>query len=164
MQRRDTIKILAGSAAGVLTAQSALAWAKDKGHHKHEKHHGHKAQHASGGKSDGKVSFGELNHAAAHCNHVAQMCAGHCIALINEGQKMMMDCLQATLAAQAMTSALSELAGLRSPLAKTQASACLEAMTKCMGACEPHIKHHAECKECYEACQSCKETCSAYVG
>lgn len=164
MQRRDTLKLFVSSTAGILAAQSALATAKEKSSSKHDKHHGHKAKHASESAVKGKVSFGDLNHAAAHCNHVAQMCAGHCIALINEGQKAMVECLQTSLEAQAMATALSQLAALRSPLAKTQAAACIEAMDKCMKACEPHTGHHVECKECYEACKSCKETCSSYIG
>lgn len=162
MQRRDTLKLLVGSTAGLLAAQSALA--SPKGKDKHDKHHGHKSKHSSKEEAKGKVSFGDLNHAAAHCNHVAQMCAGHCIVLINEGQKGMVECLQTSLEAQAMASALSQLAALRSPLAKTQATACIESMDRCMKACEPHIGHHTECKECYEACKSCKETCASYIG
>ena len=164
MQRRDTLKLFVGSTAGILAAQSALASAKEKEKSKHDKHHGHKSKHSEKAGSQGKVSFGDLNHSAAHCNHVAQMCAGHCIALINEGQKAMVECLQTSLEAQAMATALSQLAALRSPLAKTQASACIEAIDRCMKTCEPHVSHHAECKECYEACKSCKDTCTAYIG
>lgn len=165
MERRDTLKILAASTGALIAARESLAFAKDKkqDHHKHHHAHGSKTNAVSADKKDaGKVSFSELNHSAAHCTHVAQMCAGHCISLINQGQKNMLDCLQSTLEVKAMTAALSELAGLRSSLALPQAKACIEACEKCMKTCEPHVNHHAECKECFDACKSCMETCKAY--
>jgi Cys-rich four helix bundle protein (predicted Tat secretion target) len=171
MERRDTLKILAATTGALLATRNSLALAKEKKDEKHEKHHGHGGKKAektsdkkSEAKSDGKVSFGELNHAAAHCNHVAQMCAGHCIVLVNDGQKSMIDCLQSALEVQAMSAALSQLAGLRSPLAAAQAKACIQACEKCMKSCEPHVNHHEQCKECFEACKSCMEVCKAYVG
>lgn len=165
MERRDTIKILAATTGAILAAGHSLALAKEKKEDEHKKHHGHgkKTAEKSETKEAGKVSFGELNHAAAHCNHVAQMCAGHCMGLVNDGQKAMIECLQSALEVQTMSAALSQLAGLRSSLAAAQAKACIQACEKCMKACEPHVGHHEQCKECFEACKSCMEVCKAYA-
>lgn len=166
MERRDTLKMLAATTGAILAAGHSLALAKEKKEDEHKKHHGHgkkTADKQSEKKEAGKVSFGELNHAAAHCNHVAQMCAGHCIELVNNGQKAMIDCLQSALEVQAMSAALSQLAGLRSSLAGAQAKACIQSCEKCMKACEPHVGHHELCKECFEACKSCLEVCKAYT-
>lgn len=166
MERRDTLKILAATTGAILASRDSLAFAKEKKGSEHKQHHGSEAKAAekSGESKDkNKVSFSELNHSAAHCNHVAQMCAGHCIELVNNGQKSMMECLQAALAVQAMSAALSQLAGLRSSLSATQAKACIEGCEKCMKACEPHVNHHEQCKECYEACKSCMDVCKAFA-
>jgi Cys-rich four helix bundle protein (predicted Tat secretion target) len=169
MERRDTLKILAATTGAILASRDSLAFAKEKKETDHKKHHGHHGHHTKtaektdGKKEPGKLSFGDLNHAAAHCNHVAQMCAGHCLELIKDGQKSMVECLQAALEVQAMSAALSDLAGLRSDLCAAQAKACILACEKCMKACEPHVGHHEQCKECFEACKSCMETCKSFA-
>lgn len=166
MERRDTLKALAATTGTILTLGNSLAFAAEKKKLEEKKHsHNDKAsENKSDSKKIEKVSFSELNHSAAHCNHVAQMCAGHCLGLLKDGQKNMLECLQAALEVQAMSGALSQLAGLRSSLASAQAKACIQACEKCMKACEPHINHHEQCKECFEACQSCMKTCQAFVG
>jgi Cys-rich four helix bundle protein (predicted Tat secretion target) len=171
MERRETLKVLAATTGAILATGHSLAFGKDKKEIDHKKHKGHDAKSTENKttevkaekKETGKISFSELNHAAAHCTHVAQMCAGHCLNLVKDGQKMMTECLQAALEVQAMSAALSQLAGLNSPLATAQAKACILACEKCMKACEPHINHHEQCKECFEACKDCLNTCKAFA-
>lgn len=169
MERRNSLRILAATTGAILASRTSLAFANEKKESDHKKHKGHHGHHtAASAKTEGKnnsskVSFGELNHASAHCNHVAQMCAGHCLELIKNGQKSMTECLQAALEVQAMSAALSDLAGLRSELCAAQAKACILACDKCMKACEPHVGHHEQCKECFEACKSCMETCKSFA-
>lgn len=167
MERRDSLKILAASAGAILVGANSVATASEKKGHEHsKKHSSHTTQAAAAtkdGKKTGKPSFAELNHAGAHCNHVAQMCVGHCFQLISQGQKSMVECAQAALEVAAMSDALSRLAGLSSDLCAVQAKACISACEKCMKACEPHVGHHAQCKECYEACKDCMETCKAFA-
>jgi len=167
MERRDSLKILAATTGAFLVGKNSVALAAEKKAHDHsKKHSSHHAATESEKKSEkksGKPSFSELNHAGAHCNHVAQMCVGHCFTLIAQGQKNMVECAQAALEVAAMSDALSRLAGLGSDLCAVQAKACIVACEKCMKACEPHIHHHAQCKECFEACKDCMETCKAFA-
>ncbi|MEY4064642.1 MAG: hypothetical protein RIR26_850 [Pseudomonadota bacterium] len=178
MERRDSLKVLAATTGALLAGRSSWAQAADKKQSEtmksaspHAGHHSghHSAQQTSQDttkKTEGKgekPSFAELNHAAAHCNHVAQMCVGHCLKLIGDGQTNMLACAQGALEVSAMSDALQRLAGINSELAVVQAKACISACEKCMKACEPHIGHHAQCKECFEACKGCLETCKAFA-
>jgi len=164
MQRRDSLKILAASTGAIIASKNSLAFAAEKKGEDHAKMHSQQtATTAAGGKPTGKPSFEELNHAAAHCNHVAQMCVGHCFNLIAQGQKNMLECAQSALEVSAMAEALSRLAGLKSDLSAAQAKACIAACEKCMKSCEPHINHHALCKSCYEACKDCMATCKSFT-
>lgn len=167
MERRDSLKILAATTGALLVGTNSVAMAGEKKASDHSKKHQHhqtsSEQAKKSEKKGGKPSFSELNHAAAHCNHVAQMCVGHCFTLISQGQKNMVECAQAALEVSAMTDALSRLAGLSSELCAVQAKACIAACEKCMKTCEPHVGHHALCKECFEACKDCMETCKAFT-
>lgn len=171
MERRDSLKILAATTGALWAGKSMWAQAAEKKQPSESKkspshHSGHHANHESkktSERKDGKPSFAELNHAAAHCNHVAQMCIGHCFKLISEGQSNMLACAQGALEVSAMSDALQRLAGISSELAVVQAKACISACEKCMKVCEPHVGHHPQCKECFEACKDCLETCKAFT-
>jgi len=86
------------------------------------------------------------------CTAAALVCIDHCQGLLAQGDKGMAACLHAALDCDVTCQAVLKAAGLNSDFTPALARTAIEAMQACVKACKPHIAHHAECKNCHDAC------------
>ena len=86
------------------------------------------------------------------CTAAVTACIAHCQRELAAGNRSMGECLRAALDCDVTCTALLRAAGLQSAFAPALARVAIDAMTTCVAACEPHVGHHAACKECHDAC------------
>jgi Cys-rich four helix bundle protein (predicted Tat secretion target) len=106
--------------------------------------------------------------ALSDCISKAQLCAGHCVEELANGNLQMAKCSASVNELLAVTSATQALVGRKSALAKKAAALCAEACAACAAACAEHKEHfahgmHLACKACMEACQVCEKVCKAFA-
>jgi len=144
MNRRDA---LAGTGAALMTALATSAMAQDA-NHQHHHHHEGPAQ--------------SLIAAASDCAAKGQVCLAHCLTLLADGEKGMLECAQSVNQTIALCRALESLAAQQAPLLKALAKVTLDACQACEKECRKHEKH-AQCKECAESCVACIKECKALL-
>jgi Cys-rich four helix bundle protein (predicted Tat secretion target) len=88
------------------------------------------------------------------CTAATSVCIAHCQVLLAQGDKGMAACLRTALDCDVTCSAVLKAATLNSDYTAALAKTALLAMEACVQACKPHIAHHAECRECHDACLS----------
>lgn len=150
MERREMLKTVAGTVAGVLAAQAMAAEStgSPEAHHHHE--HGAMGQ-----------PYAALSTAAGHCLQAGETCLSHCLVLLGQGEKDMAPCAQAVREMLAVCDALAKLALQQSPFTPAQAKVAAEVCDHCQKACREHADQHAECQACEKACATCAKECRA---
>jgi Cys-rich four helix bundle protein (predicted Tat secretion target) len=88
------------------------------------------------------------------CTAATAMCIDHCQVLLAQGDKGMADCLRTALDCDVTCAAVLKAATLNSTFTPALAKTALLAMDACVKACKPHVDHHAECRNCHDACLS----------
>lgn len=99
---------------------------------------------------------------ASACRQAGEMCVSHCAELLASGDKSVGECNKTALAMIETCSAVIRLASLDNKNTRELARVCAKVCRDCMEACEPHVKHHADCKACYDACKDCAEVCEQF--
>jgi Cys-rich four helix bundle protein (predicted Tat secretion target) len=92
---------------------------------------------------------------AIHCKLAAEVCLGHCIAEMSNGDKTLGECANSTMEVIALCDAFISLASKGSSFTKKAASLCEEICNSCAKICKKHEGHHKECKDCMESCLAC---------
>jgi len=141
--------------AAAVASLAALAQSASAGHEHHA--------HGSGRSGGARTAHTDLVAAAAECVATGQVCLAHCIRLLSEGDDSMGDCARTINQMLALCGALQNLAAQGATLVPVLAKVVVQGCHECADACKPHVDHHAECKECYEACQACIKQCEAHA-
>jgi Cys-rich four helix bundle protein (predicted Tat secretion target) len=139
MNRRDVLSTLSGAAVLGL-AHSAVGAAP--------------AAKAAPAPLDTKA----MQAAAEACTAAGKACMDHCITMLSNGDKSMVDCFAAARAMVPVCEALTSLAKLNNANLKAYAAVCAKVCRDCESACKPHDKH-PPCKACMEACAKCAAEC-----
>jgi Cys-rich four helix bundle protein (predicted Tat secretion target) len=106
--------------------------------------------------SPGKNSkYAKAMMAAIHCKLAAEVCLGHCIAEMANGDKSLGACATSTMEVIAACEAFTTLASQSSKFTKKLASLCEDICEACAKECKKHADHHKECKDCMESCNAC---------
>jgi Cys-rich four helix bundle protein (predicted Tat secretion target) len=147
MERRELLNAMGGLAiAGLGTNAIAAATpsAADHSHHHHEEG-GHSA----------------LAAAAADCVTKGNICLAHCLVLLGDGDKGMVQCARSVNQMLAYCGALQKIAAQDSSRTAALAKLTLEVCVECEKECRRHEKKHAECKACADSCAECIKQCKA---
>ncbi|TGN19663.1 four-helix bundle copper-binding protein [Leptospira idonii] len=130
--------------AVALTTVGAVSNLFAEDHTKHE---------MSGGKSSSKYAKALMS--AIHCKLAAEVCLGHCITELGNGDKSLGACAKSTREVIAACEAFISLASQESAFTKKSAALCLEICEACAKECKKHADHHKVCKECLDSCLAC---------
>jgi Cys-rich four helix bundle protein (predicted Tat secretion target) len=99
--------------------------------------------------------YGKALMSAIHCKLAAEICLGHCIAELSNGDKSLGECASSTLEVIAACDAFIALASQGSSFTKKTAALCEEICNSCSKICKKHADHHKECKDCMDSCVAC---------
>jgi Cys-rich four helix bundle protein (predicted Tat secretion target) len=157
LRRREVLAAGAGAGALSLTAcasearsgasvDPAMSSAPASGDHDHD------GMHQS--TPSAQSPEGRLVAAVSECIRAGEACQQHCLEKLAAGKTSFGECMRAVtlMLAQCRSVPAFALAGSEHLSAVSQL--CAAVCTDCAKACEPHRDHHAECKACYEACQT----------
>ena len=97
--------------------------------------------------------------AAQDCVKNGEICAAHCVTMLEQGDRALAECQRRVNETVAVCQALASLAAQESPVTKQLAGLVLEVCRSCEQECRKHEKKHAVCKECAEACVACAREC-----
>jgi Cys-rich four helix bundle protein (predicted Tat secretion target) len=111
-----------------------------------------------GGKSDE-----ELIDSALECIKKGQICIDHCMEMFKKGDSSLAFCADALQEMMAFCEAFTKLVSYKSKHLKEAARLCIAICEDCEIECRKHEDHHAECKECAEACRNCIDKCKKYL-
>lgn len=139
MNRRE---LLLGGMA--LAGVAAVGRAQAAGEHTH--HHAAPAQAG-------------LAAAAADCVQKGEACLSHCLDLLGQGDKIMVDCAKSVNQVLAVCTALQQLANQNSPHTAKFAAAAMDVCRQCEDECRKHADKHESCKACGESCAACYREC-----
>lgn len=146
MQRRSfigSITSLAAAGLGAVTAGRAQA---------QEPHqHDHKAMMAARGAAAPR-RYDDLVEPFQACSKAVAICISHCQALLAAGDRSLGRCLRTALDCDVVCNATLRAALINSSYTPSLAKTSIKAMEACVKACMPHVEHHAECKDCHDAC------------
>ncbi len=139
MDRREMLCAL-GVAA--VTAGALPSLAQTEHHH-----------HAGSGK------YQALADAASACSSAAEACVGHCIAMLAEGDKTLVECAATSREVAVVCGGLRALAAQGSPHLAQYAKVAGEICKSCEAECARHPQHPT-CKACAESCAACAAECA----
>ncbi len=146
MQRRNFVSAAASIAAigfGSLASGRAAAQATAE--------HDHKAMMA--GPATAKPRrYDDLVEPFQACSKAVAVCISHCQTLLATGDRSLGRCLRTALDCDVVCNAALRAALIDSNYTPSLARTAVAAMGACVKACKPHIEHHAECKDCHDAC------------
>jgi Cys-rich four helix bundle protein (predicted Tat secretion target) len=152
MNRREMLKVGVGTAVahGVVTAIGCGA----QGSERHEHHAG--GEHPPlAAPTDAQQAFAR---AASVCVAAGEACLSHCLRALQAGDTSMAECSRAVHAMLAICRAVPALATSGSAHLGRLAAICADVCAECEAACAPHAGHHAECRDCAEACRETHAT------
>ncbi len=101
--------------------------------------------------------YGKALMSALHCKLAAEVCLGHCIAELSNGDKSLGECASSTMEVIAACEAFISLASQNSNFTKKAAILCEEICNSCAKICKKHADHHKECKDCMDSCLACSK-------
>ena len=147
MERRELLSAMGGLAIASLGTNAIAAATPSAADHSH--HH-----HDEGGHS-------ALAAAAADCVTKGNICLAHCLVLLGDGDKGMVQCARSVNQMLAYCGALQKIAAQDSSRTAALAKLTLEVCVECEKECRRHEKKHAECKACADSCAECIKQCKA---
>ena len=129
--------------------------------------------HAHHGAPGGKQTPGQAHdHGTGHGRHAAlvasvkacvakgEACIKHCIALLNQGDTSLVDCLKTVTAMIHICRALERYAVIDAKHLRSLAQLCITVNEECEAECRKHADHHSSCRECADACTACITECN----
>jgi Cys-rich four helix bundle protein (predicted Tat secretion target) len=101
----------------------------------------------------------ELAEAAGECIKKGEACLAHCIDLLSQGDKEMVDCAHTVNEMRSVMHALHTLANTGSKHLGEFAKVAMKFCADCEAACRKHAGMHAVCKDCADACLKTVAAC-----
>ena len=151
MQRRHFIASITSVAAlGMSSLAAGRVAAQDHGAHDH------KAMMAAQSAAVPR-RYDDLIAPFQACSRAVAICISHCQGLLAAGDQSVGQCLRTALDCDIVCNATLRAALINSDVTPALAKASVKAMEACVTACKPHVKHHAECKDCHDACLAALE-------
>lgn len=147
MNRREFIVSSVAASAALAMNNIAHASHHEKGKHKHK---------AISSEMKAVVAT------AADCLRTGALCRAHCLSHLESGNTDMLDCLKSVENMMAVCESTMHLAAMGTMKKKTLKQAlqfCATVCDECAETCKPHVKMHAECKDCMESCVDCAKAC-----
>ena len=111
---------------------------------------------------DGLVRNPSLFEASVACSKAAELCVGHCVETLAQGDKSLIECARNSREVLVVCNALRALAAQNSPHLAKFAMLSAEVCRSCEAECRKHPQH-TTCKNCAEACAACAAECSKSV-
>jgi Cys-rich four helix bundle protein (predicted Tat secretion target) len=102
--------------------------------------------------------------AALDCVRAGNICLAHCQRELAKGDSSLAECQKTVMNVVAVCESLAKVAAYNNgneAHLKAYVKACAAICDDCAKACEQHITHHAECKDCYDSCKACIKACEA---
>ena len=100
--------------------------------------------------------------ASVACSKAAELCVGHCVEMLDQGDKSLIVCARNSREVLVVCNALRALAAQNSPhladFARLSAAIC----KSCEAECRKHPQH-ATCRNCADACASCAAECGKFA-
>ena len=152
MQRRSFISSISGLATLGL-GSLAVGRAAAQGHTEHD----HQAMMASQAAAKPRRYDG-LVQPLQNCSQAVAICISHCQTLLAAGDRSLGRCLRTALDCDVVCNATLRAALINSNYTPSLARTSVRAMEACVKACKPHVEHHAECKDCHDACVAAIES------
>ena len=147
MQRRRFIESLPGLAA-LATGGLALGPVAAKEGAEHD----HRAMMAAQAAAGQARRYDDLVVPFRGCSEAVAICIAHCQSLLAAGDRSLGRCLRTALDCDVVCNATLRAALINSNYTPALAKTSVKAMEACAKACEPHVEHHVECKNCHDAC------------
>jgi Cys-rich four helix bundle protein (predicted Tat secretion target) len=148
MERRELLGALGGLTIAGMATTAIATEPPDVTDHSHHQHHDEAGNSA-------------LAAASADCVTKGNICMAHCLVLLGDGDKGMVQCARSVNQMLAFCSALQKIAAQNSSRTAALAKLTLEVCAECEKECRRHEKKHAECKACADACAECIKQCKA---
>lgn len=154
----DRRRLLGGTACAALTLTSGGATAQQGKTNPH-------ANHGKPAPGPAQEHVGHGRHAALvasvkACVAKGEACIKHCIALLNQGDTSLVDCLKTVTAMIPICRALERYAVIDAKHLRELAQLCITVNEECEAECRKHADHHASCRECADACTACITECN----
>jgi Cys-rich four helix bundle protein (predicted Tat secretion target) len=159
MERRDFLAKSAIGVAGILAAKVAFA---EEDHSAHN--HGKEKKPVETRKMSKELK--KSLEATFKCLQDAYACIAQCTNVLQSGDTSMADCQRTVLNMVTVCEAFTKLGTYNTAdekQIKALAALCSTICKECEKACEPHAKHHTECKNCMNSCKDCAKACDAYA-
>lgn len=99
---------------------------------------------------------------AQKCAMDASLCIAHCARELAAGNKSLAECNRKVQDLEIMCGTLAKVTArnnMSDKAYKSLVKAAQQTCEDCAAACKEHVKHHAECKNCYESCLDCIKAC-----
>jgi Cys-rich four helix bundle protein (predicted Tat secretion target) len=148
VNRRNLIGLVGAAAvatAGRIVAAESAAQPVAHDHHDH------------GGASG---AYDALVATTTECINTGEACLDHCLALLGQGERDLVQCARTVQSTIAACTALRQLAAVNSPRVKEFARLVALVCEDCKAECHKQSAH-APCKKCEEACEACAKACRA---
>ncbi|MEM1022776.1 MAG: four-helix bundle copper-binding protein [Myxococcota bacterium] len=149
-RRSMLLTVGAAAAASPASLLSAAAGAKPGKGHDH-------AHHGVDRHNDARAEI-------ADCIAAGEACLAHCIEALSTGTKSLAKCASAVRDMIPICQAMGPVIASRSPLLKDLAAVCIKSCERCEAECEPHVDHHAECRNCRDLCRRTKASIKTLLG
>lgn len=154
----DRRRLLGGTACAALTLTAGGATAQQGKTNPH-------ANHGKPAPGPAQEHVGHGRHAALvasvkACVAKGEACIKHCIALLNQGDTSLVDCLKTVTAMIPICRALERYAVIDAKHLRELAQLCITVNEECEAECRKHADHHASCRECADACTACITECN----
>jgi protein SCO1/2 len=158
----DRRRLLGGTAMAALALSTGGAAAQQ----------GKSNPHAHHGTAGGKQPPGQAPEHTGHGRHAAlvasvkacvakgEACIKHCIALLNQGDTSLVDCLKTVTAMIPICRALERYAVIDAKHLRELSQLCITVNEECEAECRKHADHHTSCRDCADACTACITECN----
>ena len=144
MDRRE---LLYAMGAAAVTASALPASGQEEHHH-----------HESMAMNQSMVRYQALIDAASKCSSAAELCVGHGVDMLSEGDKTMAACVASSREVAVVCNGLRALAAQESAHLARYARLAAEVCKSCEAECLKHPRHPV-CKNCADACAACAIEC-----
>jgi Cys-rich four helix bundle protein (predicted Tat secretion target) len=147
LARRQILKLTCALSAAVASAAlTSCNWvdAQNPDHPAHVDHEGQATM--------GPTKNQYLLDAALLCVNRGEACIDHCAKQLGAGDTSMKDCMESVSTMLPMCTAVARFAAFDAPRLKEVVKLCVDVCNDCEKECRKHEQHHAQCKNCADAC------------
>jgi Cys-rich four helix bundle protein (predicted Tat secretion target) len=109
--------------------------------------------------ADGAARRQALVDAALDCVNRGSVCMTHCVTMLSNGDTSLKDCMRTISSLLPVCEALARMAAIDARHLRDIALLAIDVCGDCEEQCRRHAHHHAQCKNCADACLVCIKQC-----